>query len=282
MLAKIIVATLIGLALHSSLAAQPHSVPFSLDPSGAISIPVSVNGASPVRFLLDTGSNRSTISTHLASRLNAQYIAKTSVRTATGVELRPVARLDIVTIGSAVMNGLLVSVAPSTHLEAIAPQIEGIIGQDFLAGHNYTLDYRKRRLTWDGASRAVERRCLAMLEREGRYLLQLPAIGKSERTVLLVPDTGASGLVLYERGGRTPLPLEPGLGLARLQSMSGSRDVKSMMLRELNVGNSTLRNVPAVVVAREYDPAEADGLLPMHLFSRVTFDARERCLIIEQ
>ena len=43
------------------------------------------------------------------------------------------------------------------------------------------------------------------------------------------------------------------------------------------------RNVPAVIVVggRTAEPIEGDGLLPLHLFNRVTFDAPRRRLVVE-
>ena len=45
----------------------------------------------------------------------------------------------------------------------------------------------------------------------------------------------------------------------------------------------TLRDVPAVVAdATARNRAEVDGLLPLHLFDRVTFDGPQRRLIVEK
>ena len=52
---------------------------------------------------------------------------------------------------------------------------------------------------------------------------------------------------------------------------------------ELRVGNLTLMNVPAVVAQRDRsEPEEVDGLLPLHLFERVTVDGPNRRLIVEK
>jgi hypothetical protein len=54
-------------------------------------------------------------------------------------------------------------------------------------------------------------------------------------------------------------------------------------VRDLRLGGLTLRNQLAAVIRREQDDASSsDGLLPLHLFASVTFDARERCLILRR
>jgi len=86
-----------------------------------------------------------------------------------------------------------------------------------------------------------------------------------------VPDSGATSLLLFAPHGTltvTPLPT-----LATLTTMSGHLDVRMATVRELHVGSLTLRDVPTVVVERDRsEPVEVDGLLPLHLFDRVTVD----------
>ena len=55
------------------------------------------------------------------------------------------------------------------------------------------------------------------------------------------------------------------------------------MVRELQVGNVIFRNQPVAVIARdEVDALEGDGLLPLHLFASVSFNAREQCLVLRR
>ena len=64
--------------------------------------------------------------------------------------------------------------------------------------------------------------------------------------------------------------------------MSGDTVVRTGRLRELRVGAMTLHDVPAVVAERDgSEPSEVDGLLPLHLFDRVTVDAPGKQLIVE-
>ena len=65
--------------------------------------------------------------------------------------------------------------------------------------------------------------------------------------------------------------------------MSGETEVRLARVRELHVGAVILRDVPAVVTERDRsEPAEVDGLLPLHLFDRVTVDGPQRLLIVEK
>ncbi len=266
--------------VSSSIATADSSwVPLSIDASGAIVVPVHINGRGPFRFLLDTGSSHSVMSRSLADGLNLEFIARTPVTTTTGREMRPVVKLDQTAIGTVRFDGLLVSVADSAQLAAIRQNIEGIIGQDFLFAFNYTLDYRRRRLSWtdddarDGATR------LPLVAEQGRYLVRLGSNGSLP--VLLVPDSGSNGFVLYARDGRTALPLEPASAVLSVHSLSGRQDARAMILRELKLGDMTMKDQPVALVSRDSgNRLEGDGLLPLHVFDSVSFNARDKQLTI--
>ncbi len=98
---------------------------------------------------------------------------------------------------------------------------------------------------------------------------------------MLVPDSGSDGLVIFERGGRTRVELDATPQLMSVHSLSGAQEVRTMRLRELTVGPLTLRNHSVAVVTRNADDGtEGDGLLPLHLFDRVTFNAGRRYLAL--
>jgi predicted aspartyl protease len=284
------------LAAAASAAPEPE-IAVRIDESGAVIVPVTINGRGPFPFLLDTGSTHSVISRSLADRLALRFVAKTSVLTSTGREWRPVVELDETAIGGTRAGGILASVAPSKQLDDVARGLEGIVGQDFLFGFNYTLDYRRHRLTWDDGGSREDGVRLPLVAHGGRYLVQVMST-RNEAPLLLVPDSGASGFVAYERHGRTKLALAPAFapsaadrfgaasaaaGTTAVHSLSGGHVVRTMMLRELRLGTITLREHPVAVVSRDTtDAEEGDGLLPLHLFASVSFNAREQSLVIRR
>jgi hypothetical protein len=108
----------------------------------------------------------------------------------------------------------------------------------------------------------------------GRYLVQVTLPGE-ETPLLLVPDSGANGIVMYARDGGTAR------GLVSVRGLSGTHNARTVMMRELRVGNAILRNQPVAVLERgPAGGAEGDGLLPLHLFSSVTFNPREGYLSV--
>lgn len=259
-------------------------IPFKLDDNGGVVVPVRINDSGPFPFLVDTGSSHSAIADSLVNSLRLPTVAKAEVLSASGQSMRPVAQLASTAVGAAVRGGLLASVLPSATLVNLGAGIQGVLGQDFLATFDYTLDYRRRELSW-GAERAAEAPAarLPMTPEAGRFLVSLPQ-GSGRGVIRLVPDTGSAALVIFDRIRREPartVELLPARGQARMSGVSGDRTVDRAVVRELRVGDLVLHNEPAVIVDDgEVGGTQADGLLPLHGFARVSFQAREQCLSI--
>jgi hypothetical protein len=248
------------------------SVRFSFDEHGAVIIPVLVNGSGPFRFLVDTGSNASAISDQLATRLQTPVVAKAEVVTPAGRAVQAVGRIERLEVGNVAAEAMVATILPAAALAAAAPGLDGVLGQDFLRTRAFTLDYRHQTLTWNAPVDDRDAVRLPLVMREGRVLVELPQ--GNDRVVRLVPDSGSDGLVLFTRGGDAPLPIDLLPARTQLTSLAGSTGVRPAIVRQLKIGTMTLRDQPAITVARtETDAPDGDGLLPLHRFSSVTFDA---------
>jgi predicted aspartyl protease len=279
---------LLTLLLVQSFAIASASVPlpFHLTPQGAIIVPVTVNGAAPVLFLLDTGANGSVISAEQVSALGLPVVAKTTMVTAAGAKEAAVARVERFGMSSVTIGGVLATVVQRDALmlpdvAASGQKVQGVVGQDVLAQLHYTIDYRNREIVWHEAGDEVPNYATTLeLElRDERFVARLP---QSRQVLRLVPDSGAEALVLFQEEGRDPPALQLAAGrTVGLESLTGSRAVRSTIVRTLQVGSTTLKDVPAVIVERERGASAVDGLLPLHMFNRVTFNGPARQLLIE-
>lgn len=242
---------------------------------GAIVLPVRLNGRGPFRFLLDTGSTHTAVSGKTAAAIGAPVVAKTVIGSAAGSRQTLVVRIDALDVGPITVPGLLASVV---ELEGIAGA-DGVIGHDALASLHFTIDFRERRVVWWPIDALVARgSALELQSSHGRFLISLP---QRQSVLRLVPDTGAESLLLFDPDGTLPVTRLP--TPATLTTTSGETEVRLARLRELRVGGTTLRDVPAALARRDRsEPAEIDGLLPLHLFDRVTFDGPQKRLIVEK
>src|SRR5687767_1188613 len=96
-------------------ASAPH-VPFRLRGVADIVVPVSMGGAGPFHFLLDTGSSRSAISARTMSKLGLQEVAQTLMVTPGGSGKRGLVRIDRIAFGPAMVPTLDMMVLPAEGL----------------------------------------------------------------------------------------------------------------------------------------------------------------------
>lgn len=254
------------------------STPFTLADQGGVFVAVMLNGAGPFTMAIDTGANHSAIAEDVAARIGAPATAQAMVTSSAGSRMRTMVRVEQLALGP-ISTGVDATVLPRDAFAAMGT-FDGVIGQDVLAALRYTIDFARREIVWhdEEASLVGSRAVLNMTFDHGRYLVELPQRGSVLR---LVPDSGAGGLVLFQGAGRVLPELAGPRGRIGVATFEGRIDAEWVRVRELRIGSSTLRNLPAVLVERGANPsADGDGLLPIHLFSRVTFDGPARRLIV--
>jgi hypothetical protein len=259
----------------------PEEVELSIGRSGAIRVPVTINGQGPFRLLLDTGSSHSTLGRELAERLGLPVVAQVKVTTPAGAQVQPVVGVEQMAIGICSVPRLMPSIVSRAELRSLEPGIDGVVGQDFLRAFDFTIDYRRKRLRWTAGAADTDAR-LPLVRAGDRALVALAA-NESEVPVLLVPDSGTDGFVVFERDGRTALKLEPVDAFADVSALGVHQAARGAILRRLTVGAVTLRDEPTLVVSRQgANSVEGDGLLPLHRFSSVSFSNSEAYLVVRR
>ncbi len=256
-----------------------NTTPFALGQQGGLVIAVGINGAGPFPMLLDTGANHSSISAELAHALHAPPVARAVVSTPAGDRERLVVRIDRFTVGPIAVAGSATAV-PAQDLR-LGGELAGVLGQDVLAGLTYTIDYQRHRIAWDDRLELNARGSIAVLPMAFRDGIPVVDIPQGESMLRLVADSGAGGLVLFE-GPESDLPaMTPDGGLVRVDTFHGTTMARSVRIERFRVGVSTYRDYPAVLLQRTSEPAHrVDGLLPLHIFNRVTFDGPGGRLIL--
>jgi hypothetical protein len=246
---------------------------------GGVIVHVTLNGRGPFRFLLDTGSTHSVVSEAVAARIGAPVVARTVVGSVLGSRERLVVRIDRLECGALDVANLLPSVADMDEVDHTR-RLDGVIGQDALAGLRYTMDFGRRLVRWWPDPATIGPGAAFPLQASGgRFLVSLPQGGAVLR---LVPDSGAGLLLLFAQADQELPPMRLLARPAQLATLSARGTIRRGTVLELQVGPTLLRHIPAVVVARpDSVPEGFDGLLPLHLFERVTFDGPRRLLILE-
>jgi predicted aspartyl protease len=254
------------------------ATPFRLGDQGGVIVSVLLNGTEPFMMLLDTGATHSAITESAAAATGAPAVARAHVSSPAGDTTRAIVAIETLLIGPHTAGHVLPSVVPDGSFDGGAGNIQGLIGQDVLAWLRYTLDFRERRIEWHEHVATVRGTALQLAFEHGRFLVNLP---QRNRTLRLVPDSGAGGLVLFNSAGRIGPDVVAAGHTVELFAVQTTRRGRAVRLRELRLGDRKIRDIPAVAIERgQLHPAEGDGLLPLHLFDRVTFDGPARRLIL--
>ena len=264
----LVVAALVHQPVPGHHAAAVHSIPLVCDARSSLIVPVSVQGAAPRPFLLDTGASITTIDERLSQRLGLTMVGR--IPSWTGTDPLVVAQL---TVGATQLPPGPIAVADLARLSRLVGDVAGILGSDALRGMGHvTIDYDRCTLTIGanvedlavpGSSRRVP-----IEWHEGRPVVTLSGGGR------LLLDSGATTVTVFSGGAAASgVSFATGAGsLVRIDRVDGSRIGRAGRLACLSIGGVNQYNVPAVGVRSWYgkdDIHAPDGLLPLGLFSRV-------------
>ena len=263
----------------AAVSTDASATPFDLLEDGSVIVPVTIGGTEGYRFVLDTGSSRTIISSRLWQRLRLPVVAKTLVVTPAGRDEAYVVRL-----GALAIDGRrAVDVTAAVMLRdryAAGQQVDGLLGQDLLAGLVYTIDYDARTIVWHRPGEWLRGRRLLLDIRDNRVLVNLPQHDGDSSPLRLVPDSGSDALILFAHAQAKLRTTAAEIGV--LSSLSGLRHVRRVEIEGLMIGSARVR-IPLAVILNSDEPVEmmGDGVLPLNGFSRVTFNVAERYLIVE-
>lgn len=268
------------LFLTFNLSAQAPDAPvkFRLVKDFLIIVPVQINDSETLEFLLDTGTNTSIIIPEVAARLNLRPVDRIEIVTVAGSVIAPRSFLPRLTLGGKSAENTEVLWSDLPELRRLDNRISGILGQNFLAQFNFTLDFRQRRINFaDMDANQFEQTARVPFEKdEGRILLNLKI---KQTNLTFVFDSGAAGLILFASGcQKLTGQIEPSEQITQVSTNAGKNQTRTGWLDKLQFGGKGIRRVP-VALLNEVERTE-DGLLPMRLFRSVYFNNQEGYMIL--
>jgi len=258
---------------------QADKLKFKRDDYDRMTVPVKVAGFGPYRFLIDTGADRTAISSELAQRLRLQGRYRATLHSMTGItdiETTNVSTLDL--------NARQVKNVNAALLDAAHIGADGILGLDSLRSQRILFDFKKQTLTVVPSDAYVreDKDTVVVTARvkNGRLILTQ---AKAESTpVTLVVDTGAQVSIGNEALLRK---LRKGsvkrTGMVELQSVTGEMlQGEYTIVRELTVGGITLKKLPIIFtdshafkrLGLNDKPALLLGMNALRSFDRVSID----------
>jgi hypothetical protein len=213
---------------------------------------VFVNQQGPFRFLVDTGSQVNMLDPRIARKAGLK--ATFHVDVASALEVVKVSGGDNleVSLGGVKADKQRFLFSGMEDVRNFSPDIQGVLGQDFLSHFDYLIDLQGKRMEFGKAERPGTRVQL-------RTTHGVPSVVTSLGPLLL--DSGAGRLVLFG--------VEGGNEVRRVGTVSGSALVSLTAGKQLVIEG---RNIPygkALTVPARTENVDAVGLLPARLFKAV-------------
>ena len=258
---------------------QATDLRFKNDQYERMTVPVRVAGYGPYRFLIDTGADRTAISSALARQLRLSDRKDVKLHSMTGVSDIETAKVPVLDITAKKVRNIDAALLESEHMGA-----DGILGLDSLRSQRILFDFKKQMLTVVPAETYVrddkDTIVVTAQVRNGRLILSQ---ARAEGTPLtLVIDTGAQVSVgneaLLKKLSRRSVRRT---GQIELHSVTGDKLVgEYTIVRELTVGGVTLKKLPIVFadshaferLGLDKKPALLLGMNALRGFEKVSID----------
>jgi predicted aspartyl protease len=248
---------------------------------------VTVNGAGPFDFIVDTGATATVIDRDLARQLSLSLVDSSLMRTVTGLTTLPRYRLDSLTLGSRSARNLIVPCAELREIHEVNSKIRGVLGQDFLSGFNYILDYRAQRIEFEEEgefANTLQGTRLAVERDRGRVLIITEPPSPQKQASKLVMDSGTSSVVVFKAASRSAdleIELDFNSGF-NASTVTGTQMISTGRLRKLQIGTEKFSWLPVRVVDNRtaVEGRPENGLLPTSLFRSIYFNNTQNFVIL--
>jgi predicted aspartyl protease len=253
------------------------------DAASRMTVMVRVDGRGPYPFVVDTGADRTVISSELAGKLGLKPGEPVMLHGTAGADLTPTARIDDLDIGARQVRDVL---APT--LGGAALGADGMLGIDSLSDQRMVMDFRHGDMSigpsrgWDFGADVIVVRAKS---RYGQLILVDAAM--NGRPLKVIIDSGAQntiGNLALERMVEN-MHASPINAPAEVISVSGrSTPARFAVLPRVRIGEARLSNVPIAFAdlhtfaqfGMNDGPAMLLGMDVLRQFDRVTVDFRRR------
>ena len=254
-------------------------------------VPVSINGAGPFNFLLDTGATNSDIDRELADQLSLPTVGEDEVIGIQGNVRLSIVHAQSISVAGRTVRDLNLNVLSRSN--GLPPKVSGILGEDFLSNFDLLIDNQHHIvLLQQGLGPMSDmfegERVPIQLEwsMDGHYVNHtLIVTGYSsdlgKKAISLLLDSGANYLYLF--GGEQSLgggATQRECVAATLSDPSNRFPVFTKVLPQLRFGNKNVSNLTAVAQLRTTG-AYTEGLMPTSAFRSIFISHSQKFVILD-
>jgi len=243
-----------------------------------------INRTGPYDFLVDTGSQITTIDPVLASDLHLRIEGTTGLSGVATQSRSAFAFLDLIEVESHSVPQSLAVIQDIAALKAADPRIRGILGENFLSHFDLLIDNRQQILCLDESrtlAQAVKGEHISLEQPHGPrddlpythpMVVSVRLTTADVNPVLLLLDSGSNAALLYAGQPRLLRASVRGARVLKRVVNGVMQSFAVLPAQDILVGTCPVRQVSFVLPMNEVgsgpSPRE-DGLLPTAAFARV-------------
>lgn len=267
---------------------QASQVQFRNDRYLRMTVPVRVAGSGPYRFLIDTGADRTAISTDLARRLRLTESSGAILHSVTGMQQVGTATVPMLDLAAKRVTNL-----DAALLEAHNMGADGILGLDSLRSQKILFDFKEQTLTVVPAETRLPKDdgTIVVTGRIRNGRLVLTEARADDHRVTVVVDTGSEVSIANDALRRRLVRARRNKpGTVELMSVTGEKLTGDyLFVRQLEIGGVTLKDLPVVFadshafrkLELEKRPAILLGMNALRGFEKVSIDfARKKLRVV--
>lgn len=293
---KTLLSVAISLTAFATVAARAESITplpkedviaTAVDESLRMTVPVMVNGEGPFQFVIDTGADRTVISSELAERLGLPDAGKARLHAMGGERDVRIVAINSVQVSTNTARDVRAAALPAQNLGA-----DGLLGIDSLKGQRIIMDFKAQTMTVVPSSKKDrtpdEDEGMIVVTAKTRLgqLVMVDADANGQK-VWVVVDTGAENSVGNTRLKRLMIKRNSNLPVktVEMSDVLGKRTpAEYIVVDNMRVGNIAMKNSPiAFADAHPFKlfdlttkPAMLLGMEGLRIFERVSVDFSTR------
>lgn len=248
-------------------------------------IPVTIDGAGPFKFMIDTGSQATAVTDRVNDQLDLPSLGSATLVGMASRRVVPLVELDSFELGTRTIYNLAAPVLEREHVGA-----DGIIGLDSLQDLRVLIDFRKETIAVADADEKF---------RSGGYEIVVRA--QSRLGQLLITDAvidGVRATVIVDTGAQTSLgnlALRERIRARRAQEIE-TMDVNGVTLmgelsyaRKMQINGLQINNVPITyadapafeALGLKDKPVLSLGMQHLKMFDRIAIDFSKRRILFD-
>jgi hypothetical protein len=283
---NLLLATAISVSIPLSAFAQTTTPMHEV--AGVPLVEVSVDGAGPYPFVLDTGATVTLVRGQLLQALNIAPTRSEVIASSFGESRQQRVSPRSLAVAGLGADNIDIDMLDAGQLSILEGHAQGILGENFLKHFDVLIDNEHHVLTLDRTNRlaqslAGERLPLSLGGRSSedltpdRLIVALRAPSLVERSMLFLVDSGTNTAIMYPLKNETLF--SRGVASGRIDSLNRNQTCR-LAQTPLTIGSQNYRQVMiAICENMTHDNIDIDGLLPTRLFRRLFISHRDKYVI---